>query len=110
MNDRLKILRKQMKLSQQEFAAKIGMTQSSYSSLESGQTQMTERHIKPICAIFDVCEAWLKDGEGSMFMSNRQFNKIIATINLLSDENQKYIEKQIEFLLEQQKQQEQEQR
>ena len=59
MNERLKLLRKTLKLSQDAFAERIGMKGSSISLLESGGRNITEQVIKSICREFNVDYIWL---------------------------------------------------
>lgn len=66
MNERLKLLRKTLKLSQDAFAERIGMKGSSISLLESGGRSITEQVIKSICREFNVNEEWLRYGTGDM--------------------------------------------
>ena len=67
MNERLKSVRKALKLSQDAFAEKIGMKGSAISMLESGNRNITEQVIKSICREFNVDYLWLTTGEGEMF-------------------------------------------
>ena len=68
MKERLKILRKDiLKMEQKEFADKIGLKASSYSCLERGQNPICDRHIKPICNVYNVNERWLRFGEEPIF-------------------------------------------
>ena len=70
MNERLKLLRKTLKLSQDAFAERIGMKGSSISLLESGGRNITEQVIKSICREFNVDYIWLTTGDGEMFIDN----------------------------------------
>lgn len=67
MNKRLKELRSKLGLSQAAFAEKIGIKQTSYSDIETGRRELTERNLNLICKEFNVDENWLRNGEGSMF-------------------------------------------
>ena len=67
INNRLKEIRKTLKINQSEFAAKIGMAQSGYSQVETGENTLTEQNIKLISLIYGVSESWLRNGEGKMF-------------------------------------------
>lgn len=69
MNKRLTALRKILRLSQSEFAEKIGLKQTSLSNIEQGINTLTERNIISICNIFHVNENWLRTGEGDMFIT-----------------------------------------
>lgn len=68
MNERLKLLRKTLKLSQDAFAERIGMKGSSISLLESGGRNITEQVIKSICREFNVDYIWLTTGDSEMFV------------------------------------------
>jgi len=67
MNKRLREVRKTLKINQSDFAAKIGMAQSGYSQVETGENTLTEQNIKLICLIYNVNEKWLRTGKGEMF-------------------------------------------
>ena len=67
MNKRLKEIRMKLKLNQEEFAGRIGITQGQFCTIETGKLPLTDRNIKLVCLIFDVNEEWLRSGEGNMF-------------------------------------------
>lgn len=69
MNKRLKEIRKELKLSQEEFGGRLGVTGASISRLESGSNSFTEQMIKSVCREYNVNYAWLKEGIGDMFVS-----------------------------------------
>lgn len=98
MNERLKLLRKTLKLSQDAFAERIGMKGSSISLLESGGRNITEQVIKSICREFSVDYMWLTTGEGEMFIdSDDDFIERIDRIMAGEDEARKNLFK---FMLE----------
>lgn len=67
MHERLKMLRKSLRLSQAEFGARIKTAQSTYSRWESGANSPADANIALICQTFGVSETWLRSGEGDMF-------------------------------------------
>lgn len=67
MKDRLRELRKHLKLSQTAFAEKIGVSRSVVKNLELGVVEIKEHMIKLICSTFNINEDWLKTGDGDMF-------------------------------------------
>lgn len=67
MNDRIRELRKALKLTLEEFGARIGMNKSSVSKIETGKNGTTEQTIRSICREFRVNEVWLRTGDGEMF-------------------------------------------
>lgn len=86
MNERLKLLRKTLDLSQDAFAERIGMKGSSISLLESGRRNITEQVIKSICREFNVDYGWLTTGSGEMFVDSDE--DFLARVDaILVDEN-----------------------
>lgn len=67
INKRLKESRKALKINQTEFAVKIGMAQSGYSQVETGENTLTEQNLKLICLTYNINESWLRTGKGEMF-------------------------------------------
>ena len=60
LNTRILQIRKNLKLTQQEFATQIGISRSSLSEMELKTAPITERTIISICAKFNVNENWLR--------------------------------------------------
>lgn len=52
--NQLRALRKRLKLSQEQFAARIGLTQGMISHLENGATDYTRTHLETIAREFNV--------------------------------------------------------
>lgn len=69
--ERLKQLRKTLKVKQGDFAKKISTTQGHISDIENGRKNLSDRTIKLICLEEwngkYVNENWLKNGTGEMF-------------------------------------------
>ena len=76
MNERIKKVRKTMKLTQEQFGERIGITGSSCSTIESGKNKPSIQTIKSICREFDVNETWLLTGEGEMFLKRSREQEI----------------------------------
>lgn len=70
MNNRIRQLRKYLKMSQEDFGEKLGLAKSGISNIENGTRNLTERNIKLICAEFNVDYDWIKFGIGEMFREN----------------------------------------
>lgn len=66
MNERIKELRKSLKLTQAEFGKKIGVSDAAVSKMESGINTPSEITVKLICATFHVNYLWLTEGLGPM--------------------------------------------
>jgi len=67
MNNRLKQIRKELDLSQDEFGKKIGMQSNSISTMESGVRPIVERTVIAVVKEFGVSRDWLETGDGEMF-------------------------------------------
>lgn len=67
MNERIKQLRKDLKLTQEAFASKIGITKSSICLLESGKNNPSDQTVMLICQTFGVRREWLEQGDGPMY-------------------------------------------
>lgn len=68
MKERIKVLRKALNLTQQDFADKIGLKRNSVASYEIGRNEPMEAVIISICREFGVSERWLRNGTGTMFV------------------------------------------
>lgn len=87
MNERLKELRKTLKLSQDAFGERIGMSGGGISLLEMGKRNITEQNVKSICREFNVDYIWLTTGDGEMFVDSD--DDIMESIDrIMSGENE----------------------
>ncbi len=64
MNERLKLLRKKLGLSQEAFGSRLGVTGPGISKIESGDRNLTEQMALSIIREFNVNEDWLRNGTG----------------------------------------------
>lgn len=84
--NQINLLRKKLKLSQEEFGSKLGVGKSAISYIESGRSKLTEQMIKLICNEFNVNEEWLRTGSGEMFEILTDQQKVMKyTAMLLKD-------------------------
>ena len=68
MNERLKLLRKALNITLEEFGKKVGVTRSAVGRIEKGERSLTEQMLLSICREFNVNQEWLRTGEGEMFI------------------------------------------
>ena len=68
LKDRIKMLRKELNLTQQKFADTLGMKQNTIASYEIGRVTPSDPTIVHICKEWNVNETWLRTGEGKMFI------------------------------------------
>ena len=66
MNERIKEIRKELGLTQQAFADKIGVKRNTVALYELGESGISDSVIKLICKEFHINETWLRTGEGEM--------------------------------------------
>lgn len=83
MKTRLKILRQNLKLTQQEFADRIGIKRNSYANYEIGRNVPIDVVLKSICREFNVNEQWIRSGYGDMFIpdTSDKISEIIKIYN-----------------------------
>lgn len=81
MKDRIRKLRKNLDLTQQEFADKVGVKRNTVAQYETGRNEPTATVLALICREFNVREEWLRDGTGEMFK-----DKPSSALNALSEE------------------------
>ena len=68
IENRIKLLRKTLGLSMEKFGEKIGLSKTTISRVESGDSPLTQKNIKLICSIYNVDYFWLTEGTGEMFL------------------------------------------
>ena len=93
MNERLKMLRKELRMSQDVFAEKIGLTKNYISLVENGNRNLSEQSFKVLCSMFHVNEEWLRTGEGEMFKpktKDEQIAELLGDIQSTGEENFKH--------------------
>lgn len=99
MNERIKTLRKTLKLTQQEFADKLGIARGNIGAYEVGKNAPSDAVISLICSKFNVSEEWIRTGEGEMFITLSR-NELIADFmtDTLKDEDENFKKRLVEAL------------
>ena len=77
MKDRIKKIRKEFDLTQQEFADRLKVGRNNIAGYETGKRSPSDAVISLICREFNVNEEWLRTGQGEMFIQ-RTRNQIIT--------------------------------
>lgn len=62
INERVKEIRKDNKLTLEKFGKKLGVGKTAISSIEHGINGVTDQMIRSICREFDINEEWLRNG------------------------------------------------
>lgn len=99
LKDRIKKMRKELDLTQQAFADKIGMKQNTIAQYEMGRTQPSDAIIFSICREFGVNETWLRTGEGEMFEELTEQEKLMKYAGLLLKDKDSAVANAIQALI-----------
>lgn len=92
MQNRIKLLRKELNLNQKEFGELIGIKQNTVSQYENGIRPLSSVAIIAICKEFNVDKKWLLTGEGdSMFIDDGDPNISAIVSNYHLSEKDKLI-------------------
>lgn len=83
--DRIKKIRRELDLTQSEFAAQIGATQNTLTGYETGRRNPSASVINNICKTFSVNEEWLRNGDGEMFIQRTEEQEIADIVYELLD-------------------------
>lgn len=86
MHNRLKDLRTDLNLTQEEFANKICVTKSSVSMMERGERNPSPQTVQLICQQFGVRKDWLLEGTGPMKLPAVEDDAIIDEVLAGDDE------------------------
>ena len=76
--DRLKLIRRTLSLKQSDIANALMIKQSSYSMIEKGVRELTERNMTLLCDSYSINPIWLKTGKGEMFFEPTKENDVIT--------------------------------
>ena len=96
MNERIKQIRRELGLTQAEFAERIGLKQNSIALIESGKRNISDQAVLSICREYVVNEEWLRTGDGDKFIpdSNDELEALAKKYDL-SNADQVLIEKYV---------------
>lgn len=99
MKDRIKKIRKELDLTQQKFADRIGVKQNTVAQYEMGRNIPIDSVISLICREFNVNEDWLRTGQGEMFIKQTRDEQIASFIeSIQSSEDDSFKKRFISML------------
>ena len=99
IGERIKKLRKELTLTQQAFADKLGVKRDNIAGYETEKRSPSEAVISLICKTFNVNEKWLRNDEGEIFIQQSKEDEIrFAVENLLSGESSEFKRRLIKVL------------
>lgn len=67
IGERIRKVRRELELTQENFCNRIGLKRNSISLVESDKRNISDQAILSICREFNVNEEWLRNGTGEMF-------------------------------------------
>lgn len=88
MNERIKQVRKELHLTQDDLANKLNISKNFVWMIEKGDRLPSDRTIKDFCREFGVNENWLRTGEGQMIEPldrNAEIAKLVANMKRTPD-------------------------
>ena len=99
MKDRIKKIRKELDLTQQKFADRLGVKRNTVGQWECGINAITDQVITSICREFNVNEDWLRTGQGEMFIKQTRDEQIASFIgSIQSSEDDSFKKRFISML------------
>jgi transcriptional regulator with XRE-family HTH domain len=86
--ERIKELRENLKITQQEMADRTDISKSFIGTVESGKQSISYDFLIKFCTTFNVSADWLIFGKGNMFSENNEFlstldENWIATLKII---------------------------
>lgn len=98
-NERVRALRKGLGLTLQAFGDRLGVTRATVSRIENGVNNLSDQMVVSICREYGVSEAWLRDGDGEMFVPVTRNEKIARFAGeLMKDETPDFRRQLVEIL------------
>lgn len=101
VNQRIKRLRKELKLTQNEFSAIITISSGQLACIETEKRVVNDRTIKLISDSFKVNPEWLRKGDDPVFVKDKdsKYAKLTALFDTLKPQYQEYILNSINYFL-----------
>ena len=101
ISNRLRQLRAALSLTQKELANILMIKQGSYSTIETGKGELTDRNFKLICDTYSVNPKWLEFGEEPMFTTLKESITEQSTNVLFPKYNKSEVTQRFRIALEQ---------
>ena len=99
LKDRIKKIRKELDLTQQKFADKLGVQRNTIAMYEMGRTLPSDTIMRSICREFNVNEDWLRTGQGEMFIKQTRDEQIASFVgSIQSSEDDSFKKRFISML------------
>jgi transcriptional regulator with XRE-family HTH domain len=101
VNQRVKQIRKTLKLTQHDFAKVLAVSGGLIACIETQERVVNDRTIKQICDSFSVNPQWIRTGEGDIFVQkdDTKLKKLLALFTSLQPQYQDFIFNAMDFFL-----------
>ncbi|TGX98799.1 XRE family transcriptional regulator [Hominisplanchenecus murintestinalis] len=100
IGNRLKVLRKSKKMTQEELAELLGVSTDSISNYENGKTTIMPEHLMEVCQIFNVSADYLLFNKKKLlFYNDIDYQVILDKIEQCNEFDLSRINKMIDILL-----------
>ena len=99
MNERIKELRKTLRLTQQEFADSLNIKRGAVANYEIGRNEPIDAVVSLICKTFNVNEEWLRSGAGDMFLELPEEDEEAAYVSELLEDGENDLYKLIKEIM-----------
>lgn len=76
IGERVRSIRKREGLTMEKFGSRIGISNPSVSTIESGKSNPSNQTILAICREFGVSEMWLRTGEGKPYPERSRLEEL----------------------------------
>ncbi|MCQ4637172.1 helix-turn-helix transcriptional regulator [Anaerovorax odorimutans] len=101
MDTQIKLLRKKLGLTQQEFANRLNIKRGTIANYEIGRNEPIDAVISLICKEFNVNEEWFRTGKGEMFIEIDPENKLMEWAGtVLSETDESFRKRFVKMLME----------
>lgn len=87
MQERIRAIRKNVSLTQAEFAERIGVKANTVTSYETGLRVPSDAVIVSICREFNISESWLRTGEGEMMEHTDEDTELAKILGQIAGSN-----------------------
>ena len=103
INKRIREIRSVLGLSQVKFSSITSLSSGYIAGIETGRISVNDRLVKLVCSSFKVNEAWLRYGEGDMFLEemieDKRFNNLVNTVRALPSKYQNFLFEVLDMLI-----------
>lgn len=91
MNNRVRLVRDKLHLTQSEFGEKLGVSRDVISNIELNRVNLKELFIDHLCLVYRINKDWLVSGNGDMFLPSNNDYELRKIMNNILKENDEFM-------------------